>query len=174
MEDQRKESKRLAGTIPSAAARTQHPFTKLYQGAKGAVDTVGTALHLHSKKKKQEENAPENSSTHNSTDSAAAAAAAAAAPTVALLAPDVTLQSMQVILRKTLPDMDLPTFYETCWGESSTVYREWIEEQGDKEDILLSDWDFGHHLNPWDQKAYGQKRTITYQYSRDPERRLSK
>jgi uncharacterized coiled-coil protein SlyX len=64
----------------------------------------------------------------------------------------------------------LSTFYNICWG-TSEFYQAFLEAQDDKQDIHISEWEFGKkfHGDLDKKEIFSQKRVARYQYGRDPD-----
>jgi len=89
---------------------------------------------------------------------------------MATIEPDKQLQSMNVVLTKTLRGVSVREWYEACWSEGnrtdkSPFYGPWLVETGKKE-VNVEDWTFGEFVGDWDKETYQQKRTVTFELER--------
>lgn len=84
--------------------------------------------------------------------------------------PDKQLESMDVVIQKTLKGVSVREWYENCWSEGQgtdkpAFYGPWLEATG-KLNINVEDWDFSQEGSPfvgdWDKEEYSQKRKVTF------------
>lgn len=80
---------------------------------------------------------------------------------------DETLQSMEVVLRRRLVGASLDDLYTHCWSEKTSFFETWLKQDGKKE-IMVEDWEEGSWIGDWDQEEYSHRRSVKYNYYRDP------
>lgn len=92
------------------------------------------------------------------------------------VAPDETLQSMNIILKKRIAGMTVAQFYDLIWSEGH-FYEQWLEQSG-KYDISVQPWETAEggpdlpfaysNSQGWKDDAthYGRKRVVDFTFTR--------
>mmetsp|Transcript_1981 Transcript_1981/g.3031 ORF Transcript_1981/g.3031 Transcript_1981/m.3031 type:complete len:349 (+) Transcript_1981:60-1106(+) len=90
---------------------------------------------------------------------------------VALVSPDETLQSMDIIVEKTLKGVTVQNFFDICWKEDeSPLYYPWLESMGYL-DVEVGKWEIREEgddnhdslfVGNWDEERYPMKRVVTF------------
>ena len=91
-----------------------------------------------------------------------------AAASLPVVPPDEALQSMDMFVDETLPDISVRSYYDKVWGDENGAqfYGSWLTECG-KMKVLVSDWEEmagegGGYVGPIDHEQYTKKRVITF------------
>ena len=155
-----------AALLAAVPKKTYDGTKKVYKGTRDAVIDANTQFFKllipvqkeEEKKKKDDEEAEEEDADTGKKQQPA-------------LPDDKQLCNMDTVFTKTLKNISVRDWYETCWSEGVNtdkppMYGKWLKEYPNNFDFDIPDWTFAPVVNDYDQEEYDQKRCICFKFER--------
>lgn len=154
-----------AALLAAVPMKTYSGTKKVYKGTRDAVIDANTQFFklLIPVQKEEEEKKKDDQAAEEDDDTGKKQQPA--------LPDDKQLCNMETVFTKTLKNISVRDWYETCWSEGVNTdkppfYGKWLKENPNNFDFDIPDWTCAPVVNEYDQEEYDQKRCIAFKFER--------